>query len=117
MSRLKEIRNFYGYTQDVVAAHIGITRAAYTNLENGKRQCDAPTLLKLSALYNVTVGCILGVEPIAQQNEKQPPAAGEELDNQLISMLMDLNPQDVQRVQDFVEGLKAARKEQPSQIP
>lgn len=111
MSRLKELRNMHGYTQDVVAAHIGITRAAYTNLENGKRQCDASTLLKLSDFYNVTVGCLLGVEPIESQKEKQLPAQGEELDESLVSMLVNLNPQDAQRVRDFVQGLKAARTE------
>ena len=111
MSRLKELRNMFGYTQDTVASYIGITRAAYTNLENGKRQCDASTLLKLSELYSVTVGCLLNVEPILPQQKKQPPAQGEELNESLISLLMDLNPQDAQRVRDFVQGLKAAREE------
>lgn len=100
----------HGYTQDFVASHIGITRAAYTNVENGKRQIDTQTLLKLSALYGVSVGCLLGVEPLNLERETQPAPGGDELDRQLVALLTDLDPSEVQRVLDFVEGMKAARK-------
>lgn len=110
MNRLKELRALHGYTQDFVASHIGITRAAYTNVENGKRQIDTQTLLKLSALYGVSVGCLLGVEPLNVASEIQPAPGGDELDRQLVSLLTDLDPSEVQRVLDFVEGMKSARK-------
>lgn len=110
MSRLKELRTMHNLTQDAVASHIGITRAAYTNLENGKRQCDSSTLLKISELYDVSVGCILGVEPIAKKENQQTEVPGL-LDDELISIISNLTQQDAQRVRDFVQGLKAARTE------
>lgn len=109
MSRLKELRTIHSFTQDVVASHIGITRAAYTNLENGKRQCDASTLLKLSELYNVSVGCILGVEPI-EEKENQHTLIPGMLDDDLIQILTNLTQQEAQRVRDFVNGMRTANK-------
>lgn len=85
MNRLKELRILHSLTQDAVASHIGITRAAYTNLENEKRQCDTQTLLKLSDLYSVSVGCVLGVEPIFQQKENSPALIGAEEQEVIIS--------------------------------
>lgn len=112
MNRLKELRTSHGYTQEMVAARLDITRAAYTNLENGKRQCDTSTLLKLADFYGVTLDYLLGRTdaPEAMPETKKPAAHVGELDDALVSMLMDLSPSDVQRVLDFVEGMKAARK-------
>lgn len=117
MSRLKELRGLNNYTQEDVASYMGITRAAYTNIENGKRQRDEQTIRQLSELYNVSAGCILGMEPIPSDNKEQLLANSEELDNSLVSMLVDLNPQDVQLVQDFVEWLKGVRTRQSSETP
>ena len=66
--RLKELRTSNRYTQEFVAFHLGITRAAYTNLENGKRQCDPQTLIKLADLYHVSVGYLIGHDT----DEEQP---------------------------------------------
>lgn len=114
--RLKELRTSRGYTQEIVASFLDITRAAYTNLENGKRQCDIATLLRLADYYGVTLDYLLGrtdnpaSSAPSAETKKQPAAQGGELDEQLVSMLMDLSPADVQRVLDFVAGMQAARK-------
>lgn len=79
MSRLKELRGLKNYTQEDVAQYMGITRAAYSNIENGKRQRDEQTIRQLSELYNVSAGCVLGMEPIPTANKNQPLAEGEEL--------------------------------------
>lgn len=56
---LKELRNKKGVSQQVVSEMIGITRAAYTNIENEKREPDFQTLLKLADYYNVSTDEIL----------------------------------------------------------
>ena len=42
---LKQLRNSLGLSQAEVASHLNISRAAYTNIENGKRDPDTQTLL------------------------------------------------------------------------
>lgn len=53
MKHLKELRIKQGYTQSDIAKILGISRAAYTNIENGKREPDFDTLNKLSDIFNV----------------------------------------------------------------
>lgn len=59
--KLKEIRKQLGYTQDYVAAELQITRAAYCNLENGRRDPDTETLIKLAALFGCSTDELLGL--------------------------------------------------------
>ena len=108
---LKSLRNEKGYTQEAVASHLNITRAAYTNIENGKRQLDSYTIVQLADLYQVPADLILGRTFESADTENQPTAKGDELDDELVNLLVDLSPSEVQRVLDFVAGLKASRKD------
>lgn len=60
MKHLKELRTKHGYTQNEIAKMLGISRAAYTNIENGKREPDFDTLNKLSNIFNVSSDYLLG---------------------------------------------------------
>lgn len=64
--RLKECRKMSGKTQVEIAQLIGITRAAYSNIENGRREPDFASLNTLADYFDVTVDYLLGRE----QNEK-----------------------------------------------
>ena len=55
MKRLKELRIASGETQADIASMLGITRAAYTNIENEKREPDYETLKKLANHYSVSI--------------------------------------------------------------
>ena len=105
MNRLRELRDLNDLTQDVVASHIGITRAAYSNLERGKRQCDAETLIKLSKLYNVTVGYLLGVE-----TKKEPAAQGSELDPRVLTLISRLNSENTDKMLGYGEFLLTSQE-------
>lgn len=59
MKHLKELRTKHGYTQNEIAKMLGISRAAYTNIENGKREPDFDTLNKLSNIFNVSSDYLL----------------------------------------------------------
>lgn len=65
MTQLKFLRNQSGETQAELANFLGITRAAYTNIENGKREPDYDTIKKLANHFSVTIDYLLG-------NEKTP---------------------------------------------
>ena len=60
MKLLKQLRTLNNETQADVAAFLKITRAAYTNIENGKREPDFDTLKKLASHYSVTTDYLLG---------------------------------------------------------
>ena len=60
MNRLKEIRIERKITQQEVATQLGISRSAYTNIENGKRACDNSFIVKLAEYYGVTTDYLLG---------------------------------------------------------
>jgi transcriptional regulator with XRE-family HTH domain len=48
----RETRN---YSQQYVAHHLNISQVAYSNREKGKTKVDANELVKLAALFNISV--------------------------------------------------------------
>lgn len=60
MKRLKELRQKQGISQKDFAALIGIPANTYNQWENGKRQPDNETMLKLAEYFNVSVDYLLG---------------------------------------------------------
>lgn len=70
MLNIKQIRIDKGYKQEEVAAVLKISRAAYTNIENGKRDPDTETLLKLADLFGISIDSMFGrVYAVPQQND------------------------------------------------
>lgn len=61
MTTLKTLRIGSRETQQQIADLLGITRAAYTNIENGKRGCDSDTLKTLARHFDVSTDYILGL--------------------------------------------------------
>jgi len=53
--RLKTLRKGAGLRQEDVAAHLGMGRTTYLYIEAGVRSPDADELVKLAALYKVSV--------------------------------------------------------------
>lgn len=58
--RLKELRQRIQRTQDDVAKSLGISRAAYSHLENNRNEPDNEMLSKLADYYDVTTDYLLG---------------------------------------------------------
>ncbi len=59
MNHLKELRMKHGYTQNDIATLLGISRSAYTNIENNKREPDFNTLSRLSNIFKVSADYLL----------------------------------------------------------
>ncbi len=72
MTQFKALRRDKGLTQQDVAALLGITRGAYANIENGKREPDFSVLFTLADYFNVSVDYLIG-------HEKKPTASSGEL--------------------------------------
>lgn len=53
--KLKELRKAHSYTQDDVAAVLGVVRQTYSHYETGSRTPNPEILYKLANLYNISV--------------------------------------------------------------
>ena len=58
-TKLKELRKVHGYTQDDVAAVLGIVRQTYSHYETGKRTPSSESLFKLAGFYNISVNDLM----------------------------------------------------------
>lgn len=59
---LIEARSRKGYTQKQIAQMIGITKAAYANIETGKRDPSWKTTMKLKRLFEQPIDYLLEQE-------------------------------------------------------
>lgn len=62
MTQIKALRKIHNYTQQNVADMLGITRGAYANIENEKREPDLATLFFLADHYGVSIDYLVGHE-------------------------------------------------------
>ena len=110
---LYKLRSETKQSQEAVAKAIGVSRVAYTRYENGSRKPETDIAIKLANHFGVSVNYLYGIDdiPVSSDKKNQPAAKGDELDENLINLLVDLSPSEVQRVLDFVSGIKASRKE------
>ena len=60
--KLRQAREYVGFSQDEVANFLGVTRTAVTNMENGQRKVDALELKRLAELYRQPVTHFTGDE-------------------------------------------------------
>ncbi|MDE0658066.1 MAG: helix-turn-helix transcriptional regulator [Gammaproteobacteria bacterium] len=58
--RLKEAREYCGFSQEEVARHLGVPRSAISLMENGSRQVRALELRSLATLYQTTMEDLTG---------------------------------------------------------
>ncbi len=59
---MREAREYVGLSQEEVAAALGVSRPAVSNMESGTRKVEALELDRLSALYGRTVDFLLSGE-------------------------------------------------------
>ena len=108
MERLKQLRKAKGVTQDSVASILGITRAAYTNIENGKRQPAFDTMETLADYFGVSVDYLLGRAELTEN--KINPIPEDEVDSEILERFANLTPAQQEKVAAFIEGLLAAKE-------
>jgi transcriptional regulator with XRE-family HTH domain len=58
--RLREAREYLGFSQDQVAIFLGLSRSALSLIETGQRKVDALELKKLAGLFKKSVGYFTG---------------------------------------------------------
>lgn len=113
---IKEYRDAHGMSMDVFAKKAGLSKAYISILERNynpsSKRAPEPTLDAIAAI-SVAVGMdfndiILRLDK--GQRVKLPTSISEELlDNELINRLCQLTPDEMEKVDAFVQGLLAAR--------
>ena len=58
-NKLKYLRTIKGISRTTIATYLDVTPSAYGNYENGKRNIDSATLIKIADYYNVSTDYIL----------------------------------------------------------
>jgi len=59
MTNIKSLRTKMGATQQQLASMLGITRGAFANIENGMREPDIATIIKLADFFGVSTDYLL----------------------------------------------------------
>lgn len=109
--RLSELCFASGQTDSDLAKDLGISKQTLSAWKCGTRSPKGPTIETIARYFGVPVDWLLGFDVPKNEEtyEKEKPIPEDELDNELISLLSDLTPEELVRVVDFVSGLKAAR--------
>ncbi len=102
-ARRKELK----MTQVSLSERSGVPQSTVSAVERGARVPTSETMQLLAKGLRCSVDFLLN----GDNNGQEKPADIGGPDEQLVEMLIDLPDQDVQRVKDFLAGLKAAHKE------
>ena len=103
---LEKIRKEKRISQTEIAKILNISQGSYSNYENGKREPDIKTLIKLSQIFNTSIDNLIK-ENADKVTQGQHPIYQEELLNEIIK----LNQIECLKVKAYIEGLKAGKKE------
>lgn len=104
-ARLKEAREYCGFTQEEVAAHLGLPRTAISLMENGARRVEALELQRLAKLYQTTMESLTG----SHQESLEPESI-----RLLARAATDLSANDRKQVLRFAQFLQSRKSdEQP----
>lgn len=109
MNRIREARRRKNLTMKQLGAAIGVTEAAISNYETGKRLPDINVLTAIATYLGETTDYLLDREEAQEKNAPSPDREAEARER-LVQLLMEYTPEEVQRIMDFAAGIKAARK-------
>ncbi len=99
--RLREAREYLGFSQDQVATFLGVSRSALSLMESGQRKVDALELKKLAGLYKRSVGYFTGEEEDASVSADV---------KHLARKVSDLSSEDKEELARFADFLRARKQ-------
>ena len=100
--RLREAREYIGFSQDQVATFLGVPRSALSLMETGQRKVDALELKKLAGLYKRSVAYFTG-------EETDEVSFGADV-NHLARKVSELSPDDREELGRFADFLRARKQ-------
>ncbi len=100
--RLREAREYLGFSQEEVATFLGVSRSALSLIETGQRKVDALELKKLAGLYKRPVGYFTG-------EEAEEISFGADVKH-LARKVAELSPDDREELARFADFLRAKKQ-------
>lgn len=100
--RLREAREYRGFSQEEVARHLGVPRSAISLIESGSRRVSAEELSKLATLFQATMESLTG--------QDQEPSEPESV-RMVARAAADLSATDRDEVLRFAEFLRSRKSE------
>jgi len=102
--RLREAREYLGFSQEEVATFLGVSRSALSLVETGQRKVDALELKKLASLYKRPVGYFT-------DEELQDSSFGADVKH-LARKVSELSPDDREELSRFADFLRARKRKE-----
>jgi transcriptional regulator with XRE-family HTH domain len=102
-ARLRQAREYLGFSQEDVATFLGIARSALSNIETGQRRLEALELQKLAKLFN------LPVSHFTSGDETDLPITADVA--HLARKAAALSEQDRQELSRFADYLRSRKQE------
>lgn len=99
-ARLKEAREYRGFSQEDIAHYLGVPRSAISLMENGSRRVSATELSRLAQLYQTTMESLTG-----QETEESEP----ESVRMVARAAAELSPTDRDEVLRFAQFLRSRK--------
>jgi transcriptional regulator with XRE-family HTH domain len=100
--RLREAREYLGFSQEEVATFLGVSRSALSLMETGQRKVEVMELKKIAGLYKRPVSYFTG-----EDVEAMAFGAGAKL---LARKVADLSPDDLDELGRFADFLQARKQ-------
>lgn len=76
MAKIRQLRELKGYSQEVLAAELGITKRAYSKLERGDTQLTVTRLYEISNILGMSPRDVLGFEAANVYNNSPQQKGG-----------------------------------------
>lgn len=113
-SNIAKLRKKHGLTQIEFAKQLHVTQAAVSHWENGRANPDTFQLFKIAQFFNMSVDELSGNEvsaPVKTETKKEP-VISDELEDRIVMLCqaLEITPDELKKVLDFADLLKAARK-------
>ena len=108
---LRQLRTDRNIKQQQLADLLNVSRPAYTNIENGKRETDFENLAKLAVFFGVSTDYILGLTDIPEPARLEPR-------NAVVPIMIhdefnDLTQPELDKVAEYARFVKLQREPKP----
>lgn len=111
---VKQARKERHMTQAELGEALFVSKQAVGKWERNEALPAPELIVKIAKYFNVSVDELLGNDPADAKNPVNHETDEAELDKNLIRLLCQLDERDMTRVQDFVQGMLAAREDSAS---
>ncbi len=104
-ARLREEREYLGFSQEQVAGYLGVSRSAVSLMESGSRRVDALELRRLARLYRTSMEHLTGTEKGEPESESLRLVA---------RAAARLSPADRREILRFAQFLRSRSRDEPA---